>query len=862
MSRLRVFASRASSHFRGRAADADLREQIEAHLEEATEELVSQGMALDDARRAARLAFGSVTHAREASRDVRSFGWIEDATRDVAFAFRSLKRAPTVALVVVATIALASGVATALFSVIDAAVLRPLPYERPEDIVAIDVGTSADQRISPSADDVEQLRHATSLISAVGMGRLSGFAPVVVDAGTPERVVVGTATEGLLEVFGVTPIIGRPLGAADRLPGAQAVVLVGHAFWQTRLQGAADVVGRTIRVDGTFATIVGVLPPDFHAHTMVWRPYVASSVMQGRRGSGVPVYARLRPGVPLAAAASALAGRLSPAGAEAPAALWLTPLYDQHTARHRRTVVLISGTIVSIVLIASVNVALLLLGRGGARRAEMAVRWSLGASRGRLARQLLTEAGLLALLGGLVGAGLAFVTLDAVLAGLPLELDDDVALTFSPRVIVFALVCPALTAFAAGLAPALALSRTVAAGMAAGRLHVRSMLTRRSGHVLVAAEVAMTMVLLVGALLLVKSFSRIVSIDVGFNPDAFTTMFVLPLDETGGVDEQAYRTLLDRVRRIPGVAAAGGADRPPLDGSGSYTTAKSPTASAMVSIRTVTAGYFEAVGLRVQRGRLPEDRDHQDTPRFAVLSESAARRLFADDHAVGQTLALADKTWTVLGVVNDARSSHPLRHDARPDVYLAREEGSSSSFGPGFTLIVRPAARGVPLTSQLESAARSIGTSVIVERTRTGRDWFDEQVAHPRHVAVMLSVVGALAWLLTVVGVFATTTFAVTSRTREAGIRMALGARAADVVRSLVMDSQRPVVVGILVGAVGAALLTRVIEGLLYDTTAHDPSVFGAVAAGSVVTALVAAWLPATRVARIDPVAALRLEER
>lgn len=681
-------------------------------------------------------------------------------------------------------------------------------------------------------------------------------------------MVVGTATEGLFDVFGVKPLLGRAFGPADRQPGAPPVVMVGHRYWQSRLHGAPDVLGRIIRVDDTPSTIVGVTPAGFHPRTMVWQPHVTAPTMRSMRGSGVPVYARLRPDAQPATVARALVTRLVPNPKTGPTHLWLVPLYDLTIERHRRTVVLMSGAVALMVAIACVNVAVLLLGRGAARRAELAVRWSLGATRARLVRQVLTEAGLLAVVGGLAGAALAFLALDAVRTIVPLHFEDHTAPAITARALLFALAFPVVTAFATGLTPALTLAHTVARGTVAPRSRIFTTLTTRGGQVLVAAQVAMTLVLLVGAFLMLTSFNRILSINVGFDPDALLTMLVVPVNrpsdaaQATAIDEGTYRELIETVRAIPGVRAVGGANLAPLDGGGHYTIMTVNDRSLMVATRYVTSGYVEAVGVPLRRGRLPTESEGRSSNRYVMLSESAARQLFGDRTPIGHTVEVAGVPSLVLGVVGDVNNKHPLLPDEHPDIYLAGGPPAATALGRGMTLVVRPEARGLVLGPQLRAAAQGVASRVLVEEVRSGRDLFNQQVAHRRHMTLLLSVMAALGLLLTVVGIFGATLFAVTSRTREAGIRMALGARARDVVMGLVVGAMTPVCAGLVVGTVLAMLFVRVIESFLFETTARDPTVFAIVIGIALCTGLLAAWAPASRVARIDPVRAVGVDQQ
>jgi predicted permease len=862
MNRLRAFVSRLRGLGRGQQLDRDLQDQINTHLEEAAHEYRQQGLSHEEARRAALRSFGGVAQVQEVHREMRSFPWLEDARRDIRYAFRALRRTPGFAAVAILTLSLAIGAATAIFSVIDAALLRPVPYEQPDEIVTVDVGEAFDQRRGPSASDIEQWRTASGVFARIGMGRVTGGRPVIVDAGTPERLTVGTASEDFLEVFGISPLLGRGITADDRQPGSPLVVLLGHQYWHTRLAGAPDGLGRSIRVDGAPATIVGILPAGFYPETMVWRPHVVPPRMYAMRGTGVSVYGRLRPGLDVETAARELTAYVSGVEQKPAYRVWVTSLYEQTTSQYGRTIAVLSGAVALIVLIACVNLAGLLLARGATRHPELAIRTSIGASRGRLLRQLLTESAVLASAGGVLGVILTFLTLNAIIGLIPLRLPDNVTPAVNIQVLSFALALSMVTSIAFGLAPSLKLSRaSVNMHVAAGRMRHGSTLTRRGGQAVIAVEVAMALVLLTGAALMIRSFSKILAIDVGFEPDAIVTMDVVPVDANPAAQEAYYLALLENVRQIPGIAAAGGSERAPLDGSGSYTAATANGRSINIARRRVMPGYFEAIGLPLRQGRFPTDADYNGGASSAVLSEAAARAMFPGQPAVGQQFILLEKLWAVVGVVGNARNKSPLIQDReRPDLYLAHRPDERFPPGAGLTVVVRPAGRIPQLTEQLRHAARAIGPSVIVERIRPGRDWFGDRIATPRQQTTMLGLLGGLGLLLTLVGIFGTTAYAVARRTQEVGIRMALGAPPGRMVSAIVLDAASPVALGLLIGVAGAAAVTRLIASFLFETEPTDPVTFAATAVGLGSTALVAAWIPARRAAHVDPVKALRAE--
>jgi predicted permease len=378
--------------------------------------------------------------------------------------------------------------------------------------------------------------------------------------------------------------------------------------------------------------------------------------------------------------------------------------------------------------------------------------------------------------------------------------------------------------------------------------------------VLIVAEVAMALVLLTGAALMLRSFSKILAIDVGFDPDAIVTMEVVAIDANPATQTASYDTLLGNVRQIAGVAVVGAAERAPLDGSGSYSDATIDGQLRTIARRAVMPGYFEAIGLPLRQGRFPTHADYHTKLPFAVLSESAARTMFPAKQPVGQQFILQRKSWTVVGVVGDARNKSPLIQDReRPDVYVARQPDDRGA-GAGLTVLVRPEGQIPGLAEQLRDAARPVGPSLIVERIRSGRDWFGDQVATPRQRTTMLGLFGALGLLLSLVGIFATTAYAVARRTHEVGIRMALGARVGQMIGAIVLDAAWPVGLGIAIGLAGAFAVTRVIGSFLFETEPTDPLTLGAAVTALAATALVAAWIPARRAAHVDPVKALRAE--
>ncbi len=466
--------------------------------------------------------------------------------QDLRYGLRLLRKDAPSTLVAVVTLALGIGVSTALFSVIDAALFRTLPYPHPEQLVSLDVEVPRPNRVSrmaPSMADIRDWRAAGSVFSHVGRGRVEGFRPPIVEAGAPERMKVGSASEDLFEVFGIAPVIGRRFTLDDTRDGAPAVALVSSRYWKDHLGGAADVIGRVVRIADKPATIVGVVPEGFYDDTAFWQPERFTPQWETNRGSGTPVYGRLRPGVTVAQAKEALTAitrSINRAdGDDHVRGVVVTSLYDDETSGYGRTLAMLGYAVAFILLIACVNVAGLLLARGAMREAELAVRAAIGAGRGRLMRQLLTEGIVLAIAGGALGVLAAWLTLDTLVALVPLSLPRNSPAAINLRVLgLVAAVCLS-SALAFGLVPAMKFSGIRLGGYlaSAGRRHGPAF-SKRGGQALIALEVALAVVLLAGAGLMVRSFDRLLRVGVGFDPDAVLTMDVEPVDPSQTVREQ------------------------------------------------------------------------------------------------------------------------------------------------------------------------------------------------------------------------------------------------------------------------------------------------------------------------------------
>ncbi|HEU4688033.1 MAG TPA: ABC transporter permease, partial [Vicinamibacterales bacterium] len=499
MTRIRLVLARLRALFRRNATIDEIREELQFHVQMRTDELARDGLDPTAARHAAVQRFGNLAVIQDRGYDVRGGAMLETIAQDVKYGVRQLRHQPAFSFVAILTLALGIGVSTALFSVIDAALLRPLPYPNPEELVTISVEevrpNGRKSQYAPSMADIRRWQALSTVVSHAGMGRVSGFVPLIVDAGTPQRLVVAEASEDFLETYGVLPILGRGIHLDDTREGAPPVALLGHAFWQHEFGGDPSVLGRALRIENEPVTIVGVLPAGFYTETAVWQARQFSARRLENRGSGTPVIARLRPGVTLAQATAALDAATPPSepgGAPtASARVILGSMYDDETGSYGATIRTLSMAVGLIVLIASVNVAGLMLARGATREVELAIRASIGAGRGRLIRQLLTESLLLALAGAATGVLLAYVSLDSLVALVPLELPANSPVAINATVLSFALAIAIVTALLFGLVPALKLSRApklISTVLSVGG-RGGAPLSKRGGQSLIAIEV-------------------------------------------------------------------------------------------------------------------------------------------------------------------------------------------------------------------------------------------------------------------------------------------------------------------------------------------------------------------------------------
>ncbi len=792
---------------------------------------------------------------------------MESLRQDVRLAVRLLRKQPGFSLLAIATLAIGIGLSTALFSVLDAAFIRPLPYYSPENLVDVHIGISrGGDRMSyqsPSLDDIRDWQAHGGTFTHVALSRYAFTDPLILDGEQPLRLLAQRVSRAFFPMYGVTPFLGRTFSDAEYETVDPSVVLLGHDFWKTRFGGDRNVVGTTVKLNEEPVSVIGVLPSWFYAETEIWRPFDLRRDAT-RRGSGAGIDARLRPGLSLEAAQAelnALMTRASQARGGPAATVRLTSMYQAATRSNVKTARVIAYGVGLVLLLACVNVAGLLLARGAARRPELAVRASIGARRGRLVRQLLTENLVLAGTGAALGVLLAWLSLDLLVANVPMSLPDNAPVDINVKVLAFAVAMALVTTALFGLFPAWRMSRVTAGDVLAraGRGQ-GSALTHRTGKLLIACEIALALVLLAGAGLMIRSFTKVMEVNLGFDPHGVIAMEVSPATPGRAAHAAYYPELIEYLRARPGVAAVGAVDYAPLVSGSRFTSAVVPGKEpAGVGVRQYMGDFFAALGVTLTDGRFPTDADRARAVPLVVLNESARKEFFGGERAVGQQIRIGrgPAVYEIAGVIEDLRHSGPL---STPEPELWYPFDPNEERGAELVVVVKPSAAGGISPADVRQAAFATGRRVIVDEVARGTTWLTEDVRTPRRRTVLFGLLGAFGFLLALVGVFGMTAYAVARRTREIGVRMAFGATPGNVVRAEVRASVWPVVLGVAAGLIGSWWATQVIQTFLFETEPRDLTTFAIVAALLSVAAIVAAWIPARRAARVDPIVALRAE--
>jgi predicted permease len=877
--------------FSSRRVDVDLDQEVHAHLELLTAENIRAGMPTHEAQRAARIELGGIEQVKEQVREERLGNWLQSVLSDCRYGFRQLSRNPGATAVMVFTLALGIGAATAIFSVVYGVLLRPLPYTDANRIMAIFEVNSEGHWAHLADPNFDDFRDQNRSFQAIA--KYNDYVVSVSGASQPSRTTVAHVSPDFLKVFGVQPILGRDFSPGDAKKGAGPTVLASYGYWRQQLGSLQDLSQSHLKIDGAVYSVIGVLPGGFHfpPDTDLWLPTDLDGENQYRTAHNYLAVGHLRDGVTIEQAnqdINAIARRIRDTSSEQGDYLLkggiVLPLQDSITGKARPALLVLLGAVGFLLLVACANVANLLLAQASVRERELAIRTALGAARRRLIRQFLTEAFLLSLLGGGLGVLGAFWGVAGLVALAPQNLPRLDSISISIPVFLFAFLLS--TAVAAGLGAftaARATSGDVRKGLVeGGRGQAGSQGSQRVGRVIVAAQIAITLVLVVGAGLLGRSLMRVLEVNPGFRVDRIVTMDVsLPwVEDPKAKAGQAifFSNLIDRLKHIPGVRKVGATSGLPLDGGhpdGMFlliTQKEIPKTMddfdplfrqkeriGNADFCVASDGYFQVLGIPLLRGRIFDERDGADSPHVAVITESLARDRWPNQDPIGHTIEFGNmdgdlRLLTIVGIVGDTHE-YGLDVPPRPTVYVnlfqrPRPAITLTLLSDADTRLVTSAARGILLDLNPE----------IPSKFRTFSQVYSASLGSRRFNVILIGFFGIVALLLATAGVFGVMAYSVSRRTREIGVRLALGAGSGDVLRMILSQGLRTIFIGVAIGIAGSLVLTRTVESLLFGVTATDPVTFGGVTLLLVGAALLACFIPARRATKVDPMVALRYE--
>jgi predicted permease len=884
---LRQIVSGLRALFGKKRVEQELDEELREYLEMATEERMKQGMNRNAARRAVRLEQGNAENAKEAVGDASWESFIATLRQDLRFAVRMLRKSPGFTVVALLTLALGIAANTAIFSVVNTVLLRPLPYKDADRLVSVwgenkPKGYDLDLVSSLDYADWKAQSH-----SFENMGAATDAMYTLTGAGDPAAVVAYQFSADFFNVLGVRALVGRTFGQDEQQPGKDHVVVLSHRLWMTRFGGDRAVIGKTVTLNGEPYEVIGVMPASFRypGSTELWTPLTMSPDYVRDRGiRWLRVLARLKPGSTLELAEvemRTIASRLEREypGTNQDQGVRLVSLRDLTSGDARPALLVLLCCVGLVLLIVCANIGSLLLSRAIRRRRELAVRTALGAGRWRLVRQLLTESLLLSLAGGALGVGIAYWAANVLVAMFPktianLSLPKIESIPLDGWVLGFALLASVVTGAVFGLAPALLASHVSPdeSLKESGRSGTTGAAGRRLRNVVVTLEMAMALMLLIAAGLMTKSFARLVGADLGFRTGhVLTFRAVLPqykyakdLQRAGFHDEA-----LRRIESLPGVKAAGTVTFLPLSGwwgTREISVAGRPTEPGAKNPNpvwsSVSPNYFKALHIALVKGREFTDADNKTGAEVAILSASLARRLWPNDDPIGRQVMVEgfDKPKEVIGVVGDVHQLG-IAHtgegsDPTSEVYVPYAQAPAPILG----FVVRTVGEPLDIVNEVRREISAVDREQPISFAASMDQLASESVALPRASMVLLAVFAGMALVLAAMGIYGVLSYSASQRTQEIGVRITLGATRGDVLRLVIGEGVHVTAAALIIGIVSGAGFAQVLGSLLYGVKPVDPAIFAAVPIAVACVALVACYIPARRATRVNPVTALRYE--
>lgn len=870
-----------------RQIGADVDEELRFHLDMRVEELVRSGLSATAARAEAEREFGDLDDARRYINAVdrqteaahRRTEFMGDLRQDLVYALRKLRAAPAFTFTVILTLALGVGANTAIFSVVNGVLLKPLPFPDPDRVLWIRYVLNGEPDAG-SPPELADFRSRSRTMQSFAMYE-GQAANLVRDGADPELLVAMKVSANWFNIFRAKATLGRTFAHGEDQEGAPKVVVLNERAWRRYFNGDPGVVGRAVRINGEPVTVIGVVPSGmaYPGGADMWMPLVfaASDLADNRRGARwLSLMGRLKPEATLDQAQRELSQIAAGIAARYPRYYRTlnvvpTPLRDRIVRDLKKPLLVIMGAVAFVLLIACANVANLFLVRATGREGEMAIRTALGAGRSRLVRQMVTESVTLSLLGAACGLLLAKWGMAVLLRFAPAELPRVSDARIDGWALFVTLLVALITGLVFGLLPIARTDRgnlgvALRAGGRGTRSHQGSSRARRA---IVVAEVALAVTLLVGAGLLLRSFRRLLAVDPGFRPDSALT-FRVRLPETSYASDTSVRHFVDaldaRLHAIPGVRVAGMSNALPLDGSdftlsfqvrGRPPVPENQQPSAQIIV--VTPGFFPAMGMTASRGRLFDRNDRVGGPKVALVSREFARRHFPNEDPIGKYVDLGwrvdgeGRGGMIVGIVGDVKQM-ALERDAPPTLYLPMDQASRSSL----RVVLRTSVTPASVTSAVRAAVKEVDRELPVFAVRPLEEYVSEAMGPQRFYAVIVALFAGVALLLAAVGLYGVIAYAVSQRTHELGVRVALGATRRHIGRIVVMQGLVLSLVGAVVGIAAALVVGRVIGSLLFGVTAADPLTFAAVIVVLLAVAVIASYVPARRAARVDPLIAMR----